>query len=100
MIRKLGIVAAALSLALSGTNALAKVSEAEANKLGNELTPLGAEKAGNADGSIPAWTGGITSVPAGYTVGDHHQDPYPEDKVLFEITAQNYKEYGACIKII
>jgi len=94
MIRKVGIIAAALSLALSGTSALAKVSEAEANKLGGALTPLGAEKAGNADGSIPAWTGGITSAPAGYTVGDHHQDPYPEDKVLFEITAQNYKEYA------
>ena len=94
MIRKVGIIAAALSLALSGASAMAKVSEADANKLGNELTPLGAEKAGNADGSIPAWTGGITSAPAGYTVGDHHPDPYPEDKVLFEITAQNYKEYA------
>ncbi len=94
MIRKVGIIAAALSLALSGTSALAKVSDADANKLGNELTPLGAEKAGNADGSIPAWTGGITSAPAGYSVGDHHPDPYPEDKVLLEITAQNYKEYA------
>ena len=52
MIRKVGIIAAALSLALSGASAMAKVSEADANKLGNELTPLGAEKAGNADGSI------------------------------------------------
>ena len=34
----------------------------EAAKLGAELTPLGAEKAGNADGSIPAWDGGITSA--------------------------------------
>ena len=30
------------------------------------LTPFGAERAGNADGTIPAWTGGITSAPAGY----------------------------------
>ena len=45
MIRKVGIIAAALSLALSGASAMAKVSEADANKLGNELTPLGAEKA-------------------------------------------------------
>ncbi|GFD68370.1 DUF1329 domain-containing protein [Alteromonas sp. KUL106] len=94
MIKKVGIIAAALSLALSGASAIAKVSDADANKLGNELTPLGAVKAGNADGSIPAWTGGITSAPAGYTIGDHHQDPFPEDKVLFEITAQNYKEYA------
>ena len=94
MIRKVGIIAAALTLALTGTSAMAKVSDAEANKLGNELTPLGAEKAANADGSIPAWTGGITAAPAGYTVGDHHPDPFPEDKMLFEITAQNYKEYA------
>ncbi|MFZ8199832.1 DUF1329 domain-containing protein [Alteromonas portus] len=94
MIRKVGIIAAALSLALSGASAMAKVSEADANKLGNDLTPLGAEKAGNADGSIPAWTGGITAAPSGYTVGDHHPDPFPEDKVLFEITAKNYKEYS------
>ncbi len=60
MIKKLGIIAAAMSLALTGTHALAKITEAEANKLGNELTPLGAEKSGNADGSIPAWNGGIT----------------------------------------
>ena len=94
MIKKLGFIAAAMSLALTGTHALAKITEAEANKLGNELTPLGAEKSGNADGSIPAWTGGITKAPDGYSVGDHHPDPYPEDKVLFEITAQNYKEYA------
>ena len=65
MIRKVGIIAAALSLALSGASAMAKVSEADANKLGNDLTPLGAVKAGNADGSIPAWTGGITTAPSG-----------------------------------
>ena len=83
MIRKVGIIAAALSLALSGASVMAKVSDAEAGKLGKELTPLGGEVAANADGSIPAWTGGITSAPAGYSVGDHHPDPFPDDKVLF-----------------
>ena len=43
---------AAASLALTGpTNA--GVSEQEAAKLGKELTPMGAERAGNKDGSIP-----------------------------------------------
>ena len=37
-----------------------KISQSEADRLGNDLTPLGAEKAGNADGTIPAWEGGIT----------------------------------------
>ena len=38
------------------------VTPQEAAQLGEELTPLGGEKAGNADGSIPAWSGGITSA--------------------------------------
>ena len=55
---------------------------------------MGAEKAGNADGSIPEWTGGITTPPAGYKLGDHHPDPYAADKPLFSITKSNYKQYA------
>ncbi|MDM7860877.1 DUF1329 domain-containing protein [Alteromonas sp. ASW11-36] len=95
MIKKLGIVAAALTIALSSHTALAKVSADEAAKLGDSLTPLGAEKAGNADGSIPAWTGGITEIPAGFQPGGFHVDPFPDDKPLFEITAANYQQYAA-----
>ena len=36
----------------------AAVSPGQAARLGADLTPFGAEKAGNSDGSIPAWTGG------------------------------------------
>ena len=80
------------SIVLCGT-ATAKVSQEQAATLSNELTPLGAIRAANADGSIPAWTGGITELPAGYTVGDHHVDPYANDKVLYTITAKNVSEY-------
>ncbi|WP_018981753.1 DUF1329 domain-containing protein [Salinimonas chungwhensis] len=93
MIRKFGFIAATVSLALASTAAIAKVSQEEADKLGNSLTPLGGEMAANADGSIPAWTGGITEAPAGFEVGDHHPDPFEGDEVLFTITADNYKEY-------
>lgn len=93
MIKKLATITVAISLALGSTAAFAKVSEAEAKKLGAELTPLGAEKAGNADGSIPEWTGGITTPPAGFSPGDHHPDPFAGDKVLYTVTAQNYKQY-------
>ena len=72
----------------------ASISESEANRLGHDLTPLGAEKAGNADGSIPAWTGGLTAPPAGYTVGMHHPDPFKDDPVLFTITAANADKYA------
>ena len=93
MIKKLGLISAGLAIALSSHIALAKISDADAAKLGTSLTPMGAEKAGNADGSIPAWTGGITEVPAGFKAGDFHIDPFPNDKPLFVITASNYKEY-------
>ena len=71
----------------------AAVSEAEAARLGKELTPLGAEMAGNAARSIPAWTGGITTPPAGYKVGDHHPDPFAGDQPLYTITAADTSKY-------
>ena len=51
----------ALSLSLLASGVLAAVSEQEAAKLGTSLTPLGGEMAGNAAGTIPAWTGGMAS---------------------------------------
>ena len=83
----------AVSVALASGGAIAKSSAADAAKLGNELTPMGAMKAGNKDGSIPEWTGGITKPPAGYTVGDHHQDPFPTDKIQYSITAKNVADH-------
>ncbi len=94
MMKKIGIIAAALTVALTTVPVQAKVTADEAAKLGTELTPLGGEKAGNADGSIPAWTGGITSAPAGYSAGDFHPDPYAGEKPEFVITAANYQQYA------
>jgi hypothetical protein len=94
MFKKLVLISSVISLTLATSMVNAKVSDAEANKLGNELTPLGGLKAGNKDGSIPEWTGGITAPPAGYKQGDFHPDPFKDDKVLFEITASNYKQYA------
>ena len=62
-------------------------------RLGADLTPLGGERAGNADGTIPEWTGGITEPPAGYTVGEHHRDPYADDQPLFTITGADLDEH-------
>ncbi|WP_394173227.1 DUF1329 domain-containing protein [Thalassotalea litorea] len=92
--KKIAFISMAVTLALTSAGAAAKVGEADAKKLGTELTPLGAVKAGNADGSIPEWTGGITQPPAGYSVGDHHPDPFPEDKIKYTITASNYSDYA------
>jgi len=73
----------------------AKVSQLEASRLGMDLTPLGGEKAGNASGTIPAWTGGITKPIKGYAVGEFHPDPYAKDKVKQVITAKNYQAHQA-----
>ena len=78
---------------LSATILSAAANNADVARLGADLTPLGAEKAGNADGSIPAWTGGITTPPAGYTVGDHHPDPFVNDQPTVTITRANMNQY-------
>ena len=75
------------------------VSAQEAARLGADLTPMGAEKAGNADGTIPEWTGGIKSAAeAGFPnfkSGEHHPDPFASDKPLFTITPANMGQYAA-----
>ena len=73
--------------------AMAGISADQIARLGQDLTPLGGERAGNADGTIPEWTGGITEPPAGYTVGEHHRDPYADDQPLFVISAANLDEH-------
>jgi hypothetical protein len=83
-----------LSTCLAATTAYAGVSAEEAATLGGDkLTPMGAERAANADGSIPEWTGGMTKPPAGYQEGQRMIDPFADEKPLFTITAKNYQEY-------
>ena len=83
------------ALALSVTTTVAKVPESELARLDNDLTPMGSERAGNAAGTIPAWTGGLTDPPAGYEPGGHLVDPFPDDQPLFTITAANVDQYAA-----
>ncbi|WP_374980740.1 DUF1329 domain-containing protein [Pseudomonas solani] len=78
-------------LALLGNAPIYAATSAELARLGNELTPIGAEKAGNADGSIPAWTGGLTQAPAGWSPG--HGDPFAADKPLYSVDARNLAQY-------
>ncbi|MFK0089660.1 DUF1329 domain-containing protein [Pseudomonas sp. NPDC090755] len=82
----------ALALSLLASGVMAAVSPQEAEKLGTTLTPLGGEKAGNADGSIPAWTGGLKPDAAPY-VNNFLSDPFANEKPLFTITAANVEQY-------
>ena len=86
--RSLLLLAAAFTLARAAT-------EADASRLGKDLTPLGAEAAANADGSIPSWNGGILTPPAGYKIGDHHPDPFAADQPLFTVTPANAAQYDS-----
>jgi hypothetical protein len=65
------------------------------SQLKTTLTPLGGEKAGNKDGTIPAWTGGYTTPIPGYKAGGHRGDPFANEKPLFSISAKNMDQYSA-----
>ncbi len=81
-----------LALSLLASSVLAAVSEKEAAQLGANLTPLGGEKAGNADGSIPAWNGGLKPGAAPVT-NDFVGNPFEGEKPQFVITAANVEQY-------
>jgi hypothetical protein len=86
------MMVAPVMVALAGGSAPAAVSNQEAAELKSRLTPVGAERAGNADGSIPAWTGGVTSAP-GYVSAAPRPILFAAEKPLFSITARNFRDY-------
>ncbi|WP_330211940.1 DUF1329 domain-containing protein [Pseudomonas sp. Z18(2022)] len=95
MIFKTVIQSGVLILSLMAVNVMAAVSADQVAKLGTTLTPLGAEMAGNADGSIPAYTGGLKTDAAAVTANGFLGDPYAGEKPLFVITAKNVEQYKA-----
>ena len=74
--------------------AKALVTAEEAAKLKTTLTPLGAERAGNKEGSIPPWTGGYTTVPPGYRSGDPRPDFFASEKAVLSIDRRNMDVYA------
>jgi hypothetical protein len=88
-------LASALMLGLSGS-AFAAVSADEAKQLGTTLTEFGAIKAGNADGSIPAYTGGLTKAPPGFKPDSGFWvDPFKDEKPILKIDAKNVDQHAA-----
>lgn len=83
----------ALALTLLASSVMAAVSEQEAAQLGTTLTPIGAEMAGNADGSIPAWTGGLPTNAGAVDGKGFLADPFADEQPLFTITAANAAQY-------
>ncbi|MFH0725502.1 MAG: DUF1329 domain-containing protein [Pseudomonadota bacterium] len=82
-----------MMVAISATS-FAAVSAQEAGQLKTTLTPLGAEKAGNKEGTIPAWDGGLTTPAAGFVNGGKRPDLFPNEKPLYSIVANNMDQYA------
>jgi hypothetical protein len=74
-------------------SAFAGMTAEEAARLGKDLTPIGAERAGNKAGTIPEWTGGVTKPPAGFDPTKGYADPFASEKPLYTITAANMAQY-------
>jgi hypothetical protein len=88
-------VAALLALA-PAAGARGGLSEEEARQLGTTLTEVGAERAANADGSIPEYTGGLTRAPAGFVPGSGRRpDPFAGEAPLFSIDAASLERYAS-----
>jgi len=83
----------ALGLGLGAKPSRAAVTTAQADLLKTTLTPFGAERAGNADGTIPAWTGGLTEVPAGWDPTTLMPDFFASDQKIVSINASNMTQY-------
>jgi len=83
-----------ITVSTAATAVVSPEKAAEIGLTGTRLTPMGAIRAGNADGSIPAWEGGIATPPAGYQRGGWYIDPYADDKPLFKIDGNNYQQYA------
>lgn len=82
----------ALGLASAGPS-WAAVTQAQATGLGASLTPMGAEQAGNADGSIPAWAP-LPKDAGAVDAKGFLADPYGAEKPLFVIDAKNVDAYA------
>ncbi|WP_075790943.1 DUF1329 domain-containing protein [Massilia putida] len=81
------------SLLVLGAAAHAAMPD-EAAQLKTTLTPLGGERAGNKDGTIPAWDGGYTKAIPGFANGGKRGDPFANEKPLYTITAKNAAQYA------
>ena len=107
MLKQATLSLSVLALAIAAPAVMAKVSADEAAKLGKSLTPTGGIMKGNADGTIPEWTGekNFTDEMKNMTYKQlEGMRDNPEEleetlgaqdtPVLFTITADNYKKYA------
>jgi hypothetical protein len=80
-------LAAAVIAMFLAAGARAGVTPEQVAALGTTLTPVGAEMSGNASGTIPAFTGGLRTAPAGYKGDGRRIDPFADEKPLRALSA-------------
>jgi hypothetical protein len=61
---------------------------------GNSLTAWGAEKAGNKDGTIPEYTGGVKNPPKVDYYSGTLPDPFADDTIQFSIDGKSVDKYS------
>ncbi|MES2263885.1 MAG: DUF1329 domain-containing protein [Pseudomonadota bacterium] len=85
----------ASAFAVLAAPSFAAVTPEEAKQLGITLTEFGAIKAGNKEGTIPAYTGGLTKAPEGFKPNSGYWvDPFKNEKPLLRIDAKNVDEHA------
>jgi len=95
--RNFGLLAGTTILGLTGAGRRSLADAPDASLLKTTLTPFGAERAGNAAGTIPAWTGGMTEIPAGFDWDPDKTLPpdfFASDAMLYEVNAGNMAQYA------
>ncbi|WP_369856800.1 DUF1329 domain-containing protein [Candidatus Thalassolituus haligoni] len=87
------IISAAFLMISAAMSSWAELPASEIERLHQDLTPLGAERAGNGK-AIPAWTGGLPQDKGPWESG-FHPDPYAGEQALFRIEASNLEAHKA-----
>jgi Protein of unknown function (DUF1329) len=81
-------------------SAAASIAPDLAGRLSQDLTPLGAELAGNSDGTIPQWNAVGTPVPAAFVAeSDDYINPYAGETPLYTIDADNWQQYSDTLTV-
>jgi len=95
--RNFGLLAgsslAAATTATGTRPAIAQSYNPDPSLLKTTLTPMGSERAGNADGSIPPWTGGVVMPPLG-PLDDQDVRLFEDEQMLYRVDASNMEQYS------
>ncbi len=86
-----------LALALFAACSLVQAKQSDAALMGAKLTPMGSEIAGNADGSIPAWSGGLPANAGAVGANGDYADPFSGEQPLYTVTRDNVAQYKSVL---